>query len=72
MDPGIVGNSRRVLVSELAGSSNIRYKAEELGLDLMKDVESTRRLSSEIKEMEYRGYQFEGADASWNCCCAGD
>jgi 2-isopropylmalate synthase len=64
MDPGIVGNSRRVLVSELAGSSNIRYKAEELGLDLMKDVESTRRLSSEIKEMEYRGYQFEGADAS--------
>ncbi len=64
LEPELVGNTRRVLVSELAGASNISYKAQEFGLDLNKDTESTRRLSSEIKELEYRGYQFEGAEAS--------
>lgn len=64
LDPELVGNNRRVLVSELAGSSNISYKAREFGLDILKDSESTRRLSSEIKELEHRGYQFEGAEAS--------
>jgi 2-isopropylmalate synthase len=64
MDPELVGNRRRVLVSELAGASNISFKAREFGLDILKDSESTRRLSNEIKELEHRGYQFEGADAS--------
>ncbi|HHV34019.1 MAG TPA: citramalate synthase [Syntrophomonadaceae bacterium] len=64
MAPELVGNKRRVLVSELAGASNISFKAREFGLDILKDSESTRRLSSEIKELEYRGYQFEGAEAS--------
>jgi len=64
LDPQLVGNSRRVLVSELSGSSNISYKARELGLDLVNDSESTQRLCSEVKEMEHRGFQFEGAEAS--------
>jgi 2-isopropylmalate synthase len=64
VDPELVGNRRRVLVSELAGSSNVFFKAQEFGLDLTKDNESTRRLSSEIKELEHKGYQFEGAEAS--------
>lgn len=64
LDPQLVGNSRRVLVSELSGSSNISYKARELGLDLVNDSESTHRLCSEVKEMEHRGFQFEGAEAS--------
>jgi 2-isopropylmalate synthase len=64
MDPELVGNRRRVLVSELAGASNISFKAREFGLDILKDSDSTRRLSNEIKELEHRGYQFEGADAS--------
>ena len=64
INPELVGNRRRVLVSELAGASNILFKARELGLDLTKDSESTRRLSSEIKELEHKGYQFEGAEAS--------
>lgn len=64
LDPELVGNSRRVLVSELAGASNISYKAQELGIDLSRDNNCTRGLIAEIKELEYRGYQFEGADAS--------
>lgn len=64
MDPELVGNRRRVLVSELAGASNISFKAREFGLDILKGSDSTRRLSNEIKELEHRGYQFEGADAS--------
>lgn len=64
LNPELVGNSRRVLVSELAGSSNISYKAQELGLDLSQDNDVKHRLIDEIKELEYRGYQFEGADAS--------
>lgn len=67
IDPAAVGNSRRVLVSELAGLSNILYKIEELGLDV--DVaqtnEQTRRVLAEIKELENQGYQFEGAEASF-------
>ncbi|MFY9271723.1 MAG: citramalate synthase [Thermacetogeniaceae bacterium] len=64
INPELVGNRRRVLVSELAGASNILFKAREVGLDLTKDNEITRRLSSEIKELEHKGYQFEGAEAS--------
>jgi 2-isopropylmalate synthase len=64
LDPELVGNSRRVLVSELAGASNINYKAQELGIDISQDGDRTRELIAEIKELEYRGYQFEGAEAS--------
>ncbi len=67
IDPAAVGNSRRVLVSELSGLSNILCKIEELGLDV--DVnrtnEETRKVLTEIKELENQGYQFEGAEASF-------
>ena len=67
IDPAAVGNSRRVLVSELSGMSNILCKIEELGLDV--DVnrtnEQTRKVLTEIKELENQGYQFEGAEASF-------
>ncbi len=64
MDPELVGNRRRVLVSELAGSSNLYYKARELNLDLPQDSPQAKEVIKQIKEMEYRGYQFEGAEAS--------
>lgn len=61
--PETVGNTRRILVSELSGASNLIGKAEELGLDVG-DKAFTRKLIDSIKEMEYQGYQFEGAEAS--------
>lgn len=67
IDPAAVGNSRRVLVSELSGMSNILYKIEELELDvdLGRTNEQTRKVLTEIKELENQGYQFEGAEASF-------
>lgn len=63
LPPETVGNTRRILVSELSGASNLLGKAEELGVDLS-DKAFTRSLIQNIKEMEYQGYQFEGAEAS--------
>ncbi|NLA26571.1 MAG: citramalate synthase, partial [Firmicutes bacterium] len=67
IDPAAVGNSRRVLVSELSGLSNILCKIEELGLDVdvSRTNEETRKVLTEIKELENQGYQFEGAEASF-------
>lgn len=62
--PELVGNRQRVLVSELAGQSNIVSKAQEMGIDFDPENESTRAVISKIKELEHEGYQFEGADAS--------
>jgi len=62
--PALVGNQQRVVVSELAGRSNILYMVEALGLDVEVDREQASDLVSTIKEMEHRGFQFEGAEAS--------
>ncbi|MCM3699831.1 citramalate synthase [Paenibacillus macerans] len=62
--PELVGNRQRVLVSELAGQSNIVSKAQEMGIDFDPENESTRAVISKIKDLEHQGYQFEGADAS--------
>ena len=63
--PDRVGNHRRVLVSELAGKSNILWKAREYGIDLEKDTPETRRILDTLKRLEDEGYQFEGAEASF-------
>ncbi|MBI2461749.1 MAG: citramalate synthase [Candidatus Rokubacteria bacterium] len=65
IDPERVGNHRRVLVSELAGRSNILWKAAEYGLDLAKDTPETRRILEQLKELEDQGFLFEGAEASF-------
>lgn len=62
--PELVGNKQRVLVSELAGQSNLMVKAQELNLDLSKQHTQTRDIIEKIKELEHQGYSFEGADAS--------
>ncbi|GGH15930.1 citramalate synthase [Paenibacillus segetis] len=62
--PETVGNHQRILVSELAGQSNILSKAQEMGIELSSDNDSTRDVISKIKDLEHEGYQFEGADAS--------
>ena len=63
--PETVGNTRRVLVSELSGQSNVYSKAEELGIDLTNASEEAKSVVREMKELEADGYQFEGAEASF-------
>jgi 2-isopropylmalate synthase len=65
VDPERVGNRARVLVSELAGRSNVLAKAGELGLDLDADPALGARVLDRVKELEHRGYAFEVADASF-------
>ncbi len=62
--PERVGNKQRVLVSDLAGKSNIEYKARELGIDLGQNNGLSRRIVDEIKRMEDEGYQFDAAEGS--------
>lgn len=63
IDPQKVGNHRRVLVSELSGKDNIAVKRQEFHLDGI-GREEERKILRQIKELEHRGFQFEGADAS--------
>jgi 2-isopropylmalate synthase len=65
IDPEIVGNRRRVLVSDLSGRSNILYKAKELGIELEPNDKHVQKILSELKKLENQGYEFEGADASF-------
>jgi 2-isopropylmalate synthase len=65
VDPARIGNRAQVLVSELAGRSNVLAKAGELGLDLDADPALGARVLDRVKELEYRGYAFEAADASF-------
>ena len=65
IDPALVGNVRRVLVSELAGKSPILTKAEELHLDLKKDSPEAKKVLAILQDLEHKGYAFEAADASF-------
>ena len=65
ISPAAVGNQPQVLVSELAGRSNVLAKAAQLGLDLSTDPGLAGRVLDQVKEAEHRGYAFEAADASF-------
>jgi len=62
VDPALVGNHTRVLVSDLGGRSGMALKAKEFGVDL--DGRGAAELSDRLKHLEADGYQFEAADAS--------
>ena len=64
IDPALVGNSRQVLISELAGRSNIIMKAKELGFDVAKDTPQLSAMLTRVKALEHEGYEFEAADGS--------
>ncbi|MEA2622062.1 MAG: 2-isopropylmalate synthase [Chloroflexota bacterium] len=64
IDPALVGNETRLVVSELGGRVNTRWRAEQLGHEL-EGVIDARALSQLIKELESQGASFEGADASF-------
>jgi 2-isopropylmalate synthase len=64
IDPALVGNRRHVLISDLAGRSNIVMKARELGFDVTNETPELRTMLARIKELEHQGYEFEAADGS--------
>ncbi len=62
VDPELVGNGSRFVVSEMAGRSTLALKANELGLDL--DSQAASEVLDTLKQLEYEGYHFEVADGS--------
>ena len=65
VDPAAVGNDSRVLISELSGQRNISYKLHERGLNFPLTKKETKALLEQVKAMESRGFQYEGAEASF-------
>ncbi|MFH1479589.1 MAG: citramalate synthase [Candidatus Omnitrophota bacterium] len=65
IEPAIVGNHRRILISELSGKTSIILRAKEMELDLSKDDPKTRKILKLIQNLENQGYYFEAADGSF-------
>jgi len=63
--PELVGNSQRVLISDLAGRSNILRKAEEFNIHLEAGSPEVQAILDSLKDLEHQGFQFEGAEASF-------
>ncbi|NOU36778.1 MAG: citramalate synthase [Kiritimatiellaceae bacterium] len=63
--PESVGNSRRILISELSGASNVFLKAIEMGLELDRKSPEVREVLKQLEQMEKDGYEYESADASF-------
>jgi 2-isopropylmalate synthase len=65
VDPDLVGNVRRVLVSDQAGKSNVLAELARVGIDLKRDDPRVGRLLDEVKRRESEGYAYEAAEASF-------
>jgi 2-isopropylmalate synthase len=65
IDPALVGNDMRMLVSDMAGRASVELKGRELGFDLSGDKEVIGRVTDKVKSLEANGYSFEAADASF-------
>jgi 2-isopropylmalate synthase len=70
IDPALVGNRTRVLVSDMAGRTSLAVKARELGLELDEKRPEMKGLIDELKEREHRGYEYEAASASFKLLVA--
>jgi 2-isopropylmalate synthase len=66
IDPAVVGNKPRTLVSELAGRANIIQRASEIGVDLSPKSEEAQSLLERVKTLESMGFQYENAEASFD------
>jgi 2-isopropylmalate synthase len=65
IDPALVGNSQRILVSDLSGRSNVLAKAKQFGIEVDGASPALQTLVTRLKELEAQGYAFEGAEASF-------
>lgn len=65
IEPRLVGNKRRILISELSGKTSIILKAMELEFDLKKEAPKTRKILKLLQRLEHEGYHFEAAEGSF-------
>ncbi|MDD5120326.1 MAG: citramalate synthase [Candidatus Omnitrophica bacterium] len=65
IDPSLVGNHRRILVSELGGKTGILLRAKALNYDLTKTDPQTKKILDLVQSLEHKGFQFEAAEASF-------
>jgi len=65
IQPELVGNRQRVLISDLSGESNILHKATEFKIDIESKDPKVRGILEDLKNLENRGFQFEGAEGSF-------
>ncbi len=65
LDPALVGNHRRILVSELGGKTGILLRAKDMHYDLNKEDHQTKRILALVQKLEHEGFQFEAAEASF-------
>jgi 2-isopropylmalate synthase len=65
IEPELVGNHRRILLSDLSGRANVELKAKELGIELDPKSPEARKILDKLKQLEADGYQFESAGASF-------
>lgn len=66
ISPELVGNRRRFLMSEVSGRSMVLSKIQKVVPTLTKDSAETDEIIKKLKELEHQGYQFEGAESSFN------
>lgn len=65
IDPELVGNTRRILMSDLSGRANVHLKAKEFGIDLDPKSDEASEVLARLKALESEGYTFEAAGASF-------
>ena len=65
MKPEMIGNQRRIVISDQSGLSNVLSKARSFGINLDKQDPACRQILERLKELEHEGYQFEAAEASF-------
>ncbi|MGB0344666.1 MAG: alpha-isopropylmalate synthase regulatory domain-containing protein, partial [Coraliomargarita sp.] len=70
IEPELVGNRTRVLVSDMSGRSSVMMKAREIGVDLDHRSPELKDFLQQLKDLEFRGYEYEAADASFKLLLA--
>lgn len=65
IDPSLVGNRRRFLMSEVAGRSSIIKSIQKVDQSITKDSKEAQDIIDELKKLEHEGYQYEGAESSF-------
>jgi 2-isopropylmalate synthase len=71
LDPEVVGNDMRILVTEMAGRASVELKGRELGVDLAGQADAVGRVVDQVKVLEADGWSFEAADASFELLLRG-
>ena len=65
INPELVGNQRQIIISEQSGKSNILSKLKSAGIEVNEDDKTIQKILDRVKEREFNGYSYDGADASF-------